>query len=208
MSPLPPDEAAAAQLRLQELRGNGSWRADPARFRYLEALSRRVDGQPEPVRGLLQAKLQAGVSEYTARLAQRPPSLPRRSGPRVEPSPLGELNRALHEARPQADLVPGREELASARRFRAAWDAQRALENLELALAHKPRRAGPLNSHALILQSLELMRALSPRYLRQFVLHVETLQWLAATGEPPAAQAPKAKKAAKSAKVVKARPKK
>ena len=202
------DASAGAQARLEELRRDGRWRADPARFRYLEALARRIDAQAEPVRRLLQAKLQEGEAAYAERANCEASAPPRRIAAKAEASPLAQLNRALREARPEAEAAGGAEELASARRFRAAWDAQRALEKLDLALAHKPAQPGPLNSHALVLQSLELMRTLSPRYLRQFVLHVETLQWLAAMGEQGAGEPPKAKKAGKAAKPGRARPKK
>jgi hypothetical protein len=201
------DDDAQAQAQLEALRRNGGSLADPARFRYLEALARRVDAQPEPVRRLLQARLQAGVADYAARVSDEAACAPRRITRKPEASPLVLLNRALREGRPDAAGTPGDEELASARRFRTAWDAQRALEKLERALAHKPAQAGPLNSHALLLQSLELMRTLSPHYLRQFLLHAETLLWLAAAGEQSAEQ-PNARKKGAKAKPVRARQKK
>ena len=46
------------------------------------------------------------------------------------------------------------------------------------AVARGPAQAGPLNSHALVLRSLERLRELSPAYLRRFLGHVQTLQWL------------------------------
>ena len=112
----------------------------------------------------------------------------RRAGARPAPSPLAALAQALRAHRPDAVATSTDDELASARRFRDAWDAQRALEKLDQALAQRPAQAGPLNSHALVLQSLELMRDLSPQYLRQFVLQVESLQWLAAASAPAGQQ--------------------
>jgi Protein of unknown function (DUF2894) len=70
------------------------------------------------------------------------------------------------------------DELASARRFMRAWDTSRTQEQVEQAVTRKPLNAGPLNSHVLVLQSLGLMRGLSPDYLRRFLVHVESLQWL------------------------------
>lgn len=207
MNTTPAHEAAAAHAQLESLRRSGVWRTDPARFRYLEALARRVDAQPEQVQQLLRARLQAGIAQYAARVSREAPSAPRRVVRKTEASPLVELNRALRQARGDADNEPGAEELASARRFRNAWDAQRALEKLEHALAHKPAQAGPLNSHALLLQSLELMRALSPHYLRQFILHAETLLWLQAAGEQRS-QEQRAKKKDTTGKPVRARQKK
>lgn len=190
MTALPPDGAhGAAQARLEELRRSGRWRADPARFCFLEALARRIPAQPEPVQRVLQARFEARLAQYAADTAadDSPPVARSRAAARASASPLAGLAQLLRDARPAADTAGG-DELASARRFREAWDAQRALEKLDLALAQRPAQAGPLNSHALVLQSLELMRAASPRYLRQFVLHVETLQWLAEADELVGAQ--------------------
>ena len=87
-------------------------------------------------------------------------------------------------------------ELASVRRFRSAWGRGRSQDQLQEALARKPVQAGPLNSHVLVLQALELMGELSPDYLRHFLQHVESLQWLEQARE---ARAPaKAGKPAKS----------
>ncbi len=155
-----------------------------ARSRMLQALARRIDAQPEAVRCILQARLEAGLAECAARERDPASSAPGRITRKPGASPLAELNRALREARPDPGVAPGGEELASARRFRAAWDAQRALEKLERALSNKPAQPGPLNSHALLLQSMELMRTLSPHYLRHFLVHAETLLWLADVPSP------------------------
>ena len=86
------------------------------------------------------------------------------------------------------------EELASVRRFRRAWDRSRALERLQDAAARRPSHAGPLNSHVLVLRSLDLMRELSPDYLRRFLVQLEGLQWL----EDAAARLPRAKAPART----------
>jgi hypothetical protein len=87
-------------------------------------------------------------------------------------SPLAQLNADLRQRTGSAD------ELRSARRFRVAWERTRSLDQVEHAVARGPAQAGPLNSHALVLRSLERLRELSPAYLRRFLGHVETLQWL------------------------------
>lgn len=179
----PGGSPAAAEAGLEELRRSGRSRVDPVRFRYLEALARRISAQPEPLRRLLQARFMARLAEYAEHAKAAAPVAARRATTREPASPLAQLMQVLRESRPDPAIAAGRDELASARRFREAWDAQRALEKLELAFARRPAQAGPLNSHALVLQSLELMRSVSPQYLRQFVLHVETLQWLEAAEE-------------------------
>jgi hypothetical protein len=110
---------------------------------------------------------------------------------------LRELNRYIAGLRPPAQA----QELASARRFHHAREAQQTLDKVDDAVARKPANAGPLNSHALVLQSLELMRSLSPHYLRQFVPYVETLLWLdGALQKPGSSKAGPARRAPARAK--------
>ena len=107
------------------------------------------------------------------------------------------MNEYIRTATSAASQDGQTRELASVRRFRSAWSASRSQEQLEQALARKPAQAGPLNSHVLVLQALELMGELSPDYLRHFLLHVDSLQWLE--------QAREARTPAKAAKVKVAR---
>lgn len=99
-------------------------------------------------------------------------------------APLAQLNHYIRTARAAraGTAMPGetqdQDELASARRFMRAWDTSRTHDEVERAANRKPLNAGPLNSHMLVLQSLGLMRGLSPDYLRRFLVHVESLQWL------------------------------
>jgi hypothetical protein len=206
------DEAGAMQAWLESLRREGAWRLDPARFHALEALSRRLPGQPEPVRLLLQEKLQAAVAAYAGRFAERRqaegevPGIRRLAAqaPAAAPrSALAQLNKYIRGATPAGlgaaapGETQGRDELASVQRFRRAWSSSRSQQQVEQAAARKPANAGPLNSHALVLQSLDLMRALSPDYLRRFLVHLESLQWLEMAGQhyppPETTQAKKTK---------------
>jgi hypothetical protein len=153
------------------------------RSRILEAMERRMAGQPDPVRRLLQQQLERASGEDAQRSTPvAPEGEVRRDRP--APTPLAQLNlhvRATVAARAEPQL-PGEthdaDELASLKGFRRTWARGRTLEQLEQALVRKPANAGPLNSHALVLQVLSLMRDLSPDYLRRFVGTVETLQWL------------------------------
>lgn len=106
---------------------------------------------------------------------------------------LAQLNRHISHASPAVQAADpeaqGREELASVRRFRRTWGRGRSQDQLARATSRKPANAGPLNSHALVLQSLALMQELSPDYLRHFMTHVEALQWLeTARDAPPPSQ--------------------
>lgn len=218
-----------AQAQLQAWRREGAWRADPARFHYLEALAQRLPAQGEGVRQQLQAKLHAGLIDYAQRLAHAREAVARDAAPLlahkpalgrqlrslqavgdvpalkrlaaqatgvVDCAPLAQLNAALAHSSPtlreaqatgtDAAAVAGREELSAVRRFRRVWASGRSQDQLARASARKPVNAGPLNSHALVLQALDLMQELSPDYLRHFLLHVESLQWLQAVRDAPA----------------------
>jgi hypothetical protein len=168
------------QASLEALRSAGAWRLDPARFHFLEALARRLAGQPEAVRRLLQQKLQAGVANYAERVAQEQQGVASKptAKPRAVCAPLAELNQSLRKE-------PG--ELASVRRFRRAWSSSRSLDQVAQAASRKPANAGPLNSHVLVLDALALMGELSPDYLRRFLVQVESLQWLDAKAAKPVA---------------------
>lgn len=168
----------ALRARLDAWRSEGAWRLDPARFRYLESLSGRLQTQPEPVQRLLVRKLQAAMDEFGQRVQSaggtRPP--PRTPRPRALPAgPLAQLVERLQRDRGDA---PQGQELTSVRRFRRAWAGSRVLDQVREASARRPPVAGPLNSHVLVLQTLELLQDLSPDYLRHFVAQVESLQWL------------------------------
>jgi hypothetical protein len=200
------------QERIAALRSEGTWRFDPLRFRYLESLAQRLQGQQPGVRRLLEQRLQVALAEFIERVAQRQDAAraeaesllarhPAQAGAlrRLQAAgdvismrrlvagaqadaacaPLKHLNETIRGATPLApEEGAAPRELASVRRFRTAWGRSRSQEQLQQALARKPAQAGPLNSHVLVLQALELMGELSPDYLQHFLRHVESLQWL------------------------------
>lgn len=186
-----PDGAAL----LARLRSEGASRLDPARFRYLEALARRMDGSPQAVRTQLEKTLAQAVGHYAQRWADTVDARPvfSMSSPARKPraaapaSPLAQLQAWVQEVSPSVRMTGG-DELASLRRFRRAWSASRTRDQVVQAVSRKPANAGPLNSHALVLESLDRMNAIAPDYLRRFVLQVEALQWLERAREkyPPA----------------------
>jgi len=194
-------DLAEPAARLAALRAAGASRAEPARLDLLEALARRMEGQPAAVRALLRRKLDEGIAACERRVAgtaAAPVAAPPRGATVPRPAAataLAALAVQLHDAGRARVLAvaPGEpapeHELASARRFRQAWQASRTLDQVEQALERKPAQAGPLNSHALVLHSLARMRELSPAYLRRFLEFAETLQWLeqGGGGQPPSA---------------------
>lgn len=247
----PQDRQEPLQSWLESLRSEGAWRVDPARFRYLEALARRLPDQPPPVRRLLQVKLKAGLAEYAQRLSQTQqaagdeaqrlagehPQLDRelrqlqatsdlagmrrlvaQANAAAACAPLARLNQSVRDASANGRGAEGPgetrdpHELASVRRFRRSWSSHRAQDQLDQAASRKPANAGPLNSHALVLHALALMRELSPDYLRRFMVQVEALQWLERASEkyPPrqARQSKQGKTAKAATPAGRSRPKK
>ena len=174
-----PDEDPL-QAQLAALRAGGAWRADPIGFEALQKLSARIAGQPAPVQQLLQARLVQALQALTAQATPTPaaPIATRRETSRRERT--GSALSAL--AMPSR----GTPELSSVRRFRQAWGQLQAVDRVAQALARKPRNAGPLNSHALVLQTFALLQAASPQYLRRVVDVVETMHWLERATDPPA----------------------
>jgi hypothetical protein len=108
--------------------------------------------------------------------------------PAVQPSPLAALNthiaQASQLARLQLPATTARADtnpwpaLRSAQRFHETWSRISAETEVTKAEKRAPDNAGPLNSHKLVLQTLGLMRQLSPDYLRGFLAQAETLLWL------------------------------
>ena len=85
--------------------------------------------------------------------------------------------------------IPPQGELKSLSYFRSTWSRLSVDRKLSHAFAQAPENAGPLNSHFLVLQSLGLMRDISPAYLEQFMSYVDALLWLdqaADSGRSPA----------------------
>lgn len=170
----------ALQAQLAALRADGAWRADPMRFQALEKLSARIADQPAPVQQLLQARLASALQELGARGMAGPGRVTTPGRAAAKGGPLSAL------------AAPARSpELSSVLRFRDSWARTQAVDRVAQALARKPRNAGPLNSHALVLQTFSLLQAASPAYLRRVVDVVETLHWLERAAETPASTARK-----------------
>ncbi len=104
-------------------------------------------------------------------------------------SALGELAAAL-QAR-GADR-----ELPSLRRFREAYARTQASVQVVRALERQPVNAGPLNSHALVLQAFSLLQELSPESLRRLLETLDTLDVLERASAAPAMAGKPARKAA------------
>ena len=191
LEPLPPQPSGAPSLlaRLEALRQAGE-RLDPVRLHYLELLSQRIATAPEAVQRVLEGKLDAALTGLAQRLAKTQPASSDDEAPRAD-TPLAALNHYLRGLKPPGDS-DARPDLASVRRFRETWQRITAEDQVAEAVERGPANAGPLNSHRLVLRTLGLLRDLSPDYLRRFLSHVETLQWLEQASQTIAPVKPKA----------------
>jgi hypothetical protein len=208
--PSAPSSPASAAARLDALCAAGAARLDPVTVRSLRALAVRIPSHSEPVQQLLLQKFDHALEALARRVRDEPRSAdpaPRRlaTRPAREATLLGQLTEELRASagRPIATATPAtpvRDELPSVERFRRAWAAVRAQAQVAQGAARIPANAGPLNSHALVLQTLSLMQDLSPAYLAHFLRHVESLQWLeqAAAARTSAKAAPSVKPARRS----------
>ncbi|HSV46154.1 MAG TPA: DUF2894 domain-containing protein [Ramlibacter sp.] len=175
----------------------GSASFERARARYVEALAGRMAGQQDAVRRILEEKLEGAEGGLTARLAdQQPAGTPRAAVRTVVDAacpPLVELNRSIRAAAPEQ--ASG---LASVQRFQKTWTGHRTQDHVNDALARKHANAGPINSHMLVLQSLDLMRGLSTAYLQRVLAQVNAMQWLEQAGTKSPQNAGQTAKTAKS----------
>lgn len=148
------------------------------RGHHRDTLARRLQGAPEAVQRVLREKL----ASLPASGPGQPPAAPaepprRRAAPAAKKAtPLGELHQ--HIATVTGHPAGARTELRSAQAFRETWSRLCAEDDVAQAVQRGPENAGPLNSHMLVLRTLELLRDLSPDYLRRFMAHADTLLWL------------------------------
>ena len=209
-------DASDTAAVIAALRDRGRHQADPVRFRFIEALARRAEGQPAAVRRLLDAKLGHALDDYLARYhdGQGNDAPHRAPQPRPAPAagPLAELVQALtrtpavpvaaaaprtgtgtgsdprHPASRGQPTTAAMPELQALDYFRHTWARLAVHRSLNQSLAKTPKNAGPLNSHRLVLRGLEVMREVSPAYLNRFVTYVDALLVLDGMGAaPPAA---------------------
>ncbi len=123
---------------------------------------------PQAVQRVLQERLQRAMARPSGTTRPQAPVAPLKRSV----TPLAQLTQELAAARQASP------DLDSARRFREAWSRICAEDEVTHAVERGPENAGPLNSHRLVLRTLQLMRELSPDYLRRFMAHTDTLLWL------------------------------
>jgi DUF2894 family protein len=143
----------------------------------LEKTAEQQPAQTEQLASLFEA----GNFSAVKRLARRQPI------PGKENS-FAALTERLQAAADTDGKLPGdSQELKSVRYFRDALQRQHADRLVSHGLRDAPEDAGPLNPQKLALQSLAIMRDISPAYLGHFVSYLDTLFWLEKVDtQPPA----------------------
>lgn len=183
---MPLDAEVDFQAAIASLRAAGADRFDPVRLHYLETLALRTASQAPNVQRLLNAKLAQVLVEFKTRFEQAPSDKGTQTGLSARKTnppheSLADLARALAQqslestpAGPEAP-VGTRPELRSVQQFRSTWSKLSVDRQVTQALHQAPDKAGPINSHMLVLRSLTLMRDISPDYLNRFMSYVDTL---------------------------------
>jgi hypothetical protein len=201
-------EPTSARATIEAWREQRADRLAPMRFRFLDALERRVASHHGEVRRMLDERLATLLVAYAEELAATSASAESATTACVPPStPLGQLLDHISSKTPkreghapaQSSVFP---ELAALEGFRNTWSAVRSESQLRQSLTFAPTSAGPLNSAALVHRAMALMRELSPGYLRHFLSYVDDLSWLeqidaGAAGKPTARSARMKKRARK-----------
>ena len=181
-------DAESLKSRLDHLVELHAGQRVPIQLQWLLTLAQRLDSQPLAVREFLSKRLSARIGqleEHVQHCAQAALATPQPPTP-TPPSALARLNAAsrqpahtTHTAHPRLrETSPSERELRSVSRFRQTWVKVSAQSRVNQALQREPANAGPLNSHMLVLRTIDLMNGLSPDYLAHFVVQLETLLWL------------------------------
>ncbi|TXT37361.1 MAG: hypothetical protein FD135_3645 [Comamonadaceae bacterium] len=170
---LPPMDTSVVMAALRQ---HGAQQFDPVGFYYLETLAQRTHAQQGRVKQLLECKLVQALRAFQARFehahSEAQQTLEHMAAQAA--SPLAELVSYLaQQAVAQASGSQG--ELKTTRYFRNTWSKLSVDKRVAQALGQAPQNAGPMNSHRLVLDSLALMREISPDYLNRFTSYVDSL---------------------------------
>lgn len=171
----PPIDTTGA---IEALRARGAARFDPVRFRFIEALARRMAGQPDAAVHAIEHRLARALADFNERFERgEQQGVATQLEAQANSRPLAELLTHISRHSPVSGFAPLGESKAMAY-FRDTWSRLSVDRQLSRSLAQAPANAGPLNSAFLLLQALKTMRDISPEYLRQFMTYADTLLWL------------------------------
>ncbi|HEY3431436.1 MAG TPA: DUF2894 domain-containing protein [Rhodocyclaceae bacterium] len=184
VSSLPAGDVNEALAALSQ---EGADRHDPLGFHFIETLARRVAASDGVLHQALMTKLAQAVARSRKRLAEA--SGAEASGEEApvadtRANPLAELvsyiaQQGQDSGQDVPELAMGtHDELKSLQHFRESWTQLSVDQQVNQSLAKGPANAGPLNSHLLVLRSIELMRDVAPGYLKHFMAYADALLWL------------------------------
>lgn len=209
-------QASGAGAALAAWRARGDDRADPVRFRFIEAMARRADAHSGEARRLLDDRIAQLMAAYGKALDGRPDAarsteVAAASEASEAPNESTQASGALrdlidhiarHAPAPAEGSATGGvpPDLKAVTYFRSTWSKLSAERRLTQSLAKVPDNAGPLNSHHLVHRALILMRDLSPEYLNRFMSYVDALLWIDQANGSMAAAAASAPRAENSKK--------
>lgn len=177
---------------LRALREAGRNSRDPVGFHYLEALARRAQSQRGSVQRIIQDKLRLttlAFMEQDCSVQSLAASVDKTSAKPGLESLRGLVERlsqhSADESTPTGIHVSLQPELKSIQYFRRTWSKLSIDKQVAHAFAQAPKNAGPMNSHAVALRSLAMMRDIAPDYLNRFLGYVDTLARLDQGGTAP-----------------------
>ncbi|MEY2859573.1 MAG: hypothetical protein RL392_31 [Pseudomonadota bacterium] len=192
MSEQNPDGDKVTQA-IQALRQSDAHLLDPVSFHNLEALYRRASAYEGSVRRILDTKILQLAHAFAARAAHTRPPGTGVAVDKVKPVPNETLKDLVHhlshnDEPDRLQTIGGvgpsaPTELKAVAYFRNTWSKLSVNQRIKAALDNAPQNAGPINSHAVALRSLELMRDISPDYLNRFMTHIDTLMLLDLAGK-------------------------
>jgi|LauGreDrversion4_2_1035121.scaffolds.fasta_scaffold128481_3 hypothetical protein len=165
-------------LRLAALRKAGVARFDAVTLHYLETLNQRLPGLDAEVQKIVRPKLSQALVDLTVRFEQAPPTARHQPAQKitVQEQPDSPLRALVRDLQAHTLSPPP---LKALQKNLSALSVNKQVSQ---ALRQAPQNAGPINSHMLMLRSLELLRELSPAYLQRFMAYADTLLVLEQAG--------------------------
>ncbi|WP_168203187.1 DUF2894 domain-containing protein [Marinobacter fonticola] len=185
--------------RLDRLRHASQQAVDPVRFRYLDALERRLR-ERDLQHGRHWVKLQQALDDYERTHLRTTPRVSDRHPSPVSLAPLSQLSDLLNGQSPAAtaestsplaelfagdgaepaDTAPAYSPRPLKAVMRArALQSERTLERrIQSAIEQSPENAGPMNAHRLVSRAVGELKRLSPDYLKRFASYTDLLQSL------------------------------
>lgn len=173
---------------LSALRQAGASRCAPLEMHFIETLQQRLPSLPADVQQLVRQRLTRSITALSARCEQAATDhAPEHATASAQPS---ERPASLRDVVTHWKAQPARP--APLLALRQALSQASVQKQVAQALREAPRHAGPINSHMLMLRSLDWLQAHAPAYLQRFMAYADTLLSLEQAGKKkPSSSKPK-----------------